>query len=103
MTTQREWLLKAVDLSRENPDAEIHCFISSDEVSEFAYSSQQIFKVALEWWYCPNEEIIVGLEYIIEQLEYESDDESDDENAKEISEEDAKKVSKQVISIYTRA
>lgn len=93
---QLELLRTAVQLAEDNPGLEIEICARSDELcSEFAWTSQQITRVEVEWQYRGEEWIFVGLGDIQDHLECLRDE--------EVTEEQAKEVSEQAILIYTGA
>lgn len=100
MTTQKEWLEKALKLANENPEAEIVvCADSSELLEEYGWTIHQITSVELEYQHTNEDgEITVGLDEIKDKMDYGNDNDSP-----ETTDEEAIKVSKQVIAIYTGA
>ena len=56
MKTQREWLKKALELSQEHPDLEIHFCVSEDEIlDEITWTAHNISNVEIGYWYQDDE------------------------------------------------
>ncbi len=95
--TQLEYLEKAVQLKRENPGADIHICVASEEMQlDFGWTAHEISRVELGYWYCPGtEQIYTDVDEVIEKLS--------DEQEREVTEEEAYNLMSPAILIYTRA
>ena len=100
MSDQREMLAEALRLAKENPEAEIHVCVASDELLEdYAWTGHVITRVELGWWYVHNERIFTDPAELADEL----DSEAVDNDEPIFTEDNARSLMTRAVLIYTRA
>lgn len=101
MKKQEEFLQEVLELKKENPDAEIHFCIDSDEILEYVRTVHKITSVVLCPWFANDERILTDVDEIKELFaEQGTDFMTDDEVNKLVAERYEKEV-KTAICVFT--